>query len=59
MMSLVGATQDNYLEYSKMKEMVAKFLLKDHIQQTPSLNNLNEDAFEENIKCKNNPKNTQ
>ena len=59
MMSLVGATQDNYLEYSKMKEMVAKFLLKDHIQQTPSLNNLNEDAFEENIKCKNNPNNTQ
>ncbi len=43
MMTLVGAPPDHYLEYSKMKDMISKFLLKDHVLQTGSSMNIKDD----------------
>lgn len=43
MMTLVGAPPDHHLEYSKMRDMVSKFHLKDHVLQTGSSTNIKDE----------------
>lgn len=47
MMTLVGALPDHHLEYTKMKDLVSNFLLKDHVQQGGSNLKFNEENNEE------------
>jgi len=47
MMTLVGAPPDHHLEYTKMKDLVSNFLLKDHVQQGGSNLKFNEENNEE------------
>lgn len=42
-MTLVGAPPDHHLEYSKMRDMVSKFHLKDHVLQTGSSMNIKDE----------------
>lgn len=43
MMTLVGAPPDHHLDYTKMKDLVSNYLLKDHVQQGGSSLKINEE----------------